>query len=1296
MNKVLYFLVFTIFFGITASAQTGEIQGKLTDENGKGVGFAQVRIVEDEEGNVPTSKGARTDAKGRYTIKGLSPGSYYVMAKALGKPKVVEQIQVYVGRPATLNFSLEQKSTVISGVTIKTKRKTKKIIDVFTPKENVVSAEDVKNNSVRDVNSLAGATGQVVQEDMGAALNVAGGRDDGNTYFIDGVKVTGSSSIPPSAIGQIEIITSGVPAKYGDATGGVISITSKGPSNKLRGAVEGLTSRYLDPWGYSLLNATVSGPILRRKPKLDSIEMATWGKNLKGEVALGFMFSGEFQHDVDRFPTVNGLYKLKDNVRADLLENPYALANDGESIFSRAETVTGDDIEVASHHENTSGTTIRLNGKLDWKVNRKGTNVTVGGRFVDDEYSDLIARYAIFNPENNRTIRNKLYNGYLRLYQPLSNSDKQAEKSLRNASFQIQMDYERSGQDFFSPVGGFNPWAYGYIGRFTEVAGISNEFVDNPGNDNFIYYGSGKNDFLYMPQSYNKRTYASDSLIFDTANYNRTASQFMRKFIDLYNDGTRTATTMQELGTKNAVVNGSRASIFIHSVFFPMSRVYNGFQKEERDQFRVSGNVNFDLVKKNSDNLNKHTIEAGFELEQRFWNRYFLSPNALWSVADASINSHLAQSESENFNPLLIMRGGAERMRLQDYIKQINNPDAILFDINDTVYYDSEVVKSEQTAFSKNFRERLGLSESERVNINSYSPEDMQLSDFSADQLISSGLINSMYGYNYLGERVGYDTKFQDFFNKKDENGNYTREVAARAPRYAAAYVQDRFQLKDMALNIGLRVDYFDANTFAFRDPYVPQLARTIGEVPQIAGLDIIHPSELPSDAVVYVDNPTDPSKVVGYRSGNTWYNSEGRAVKNSNVISNLSGGQLKPYLKGETIEERNQYDISSEEFNPDLIFQKTDPIINVMPRVNFSFNIDTNSLIFAHIDFLAQRPVQDFNLVTPLDYYNVFARNTGARIANPNLQSPKSTDLELGFKQKLSRRSSFTLNFYYREYRDQLQVTRIDAYPFNYITYGNLDFSTVKGFGLAYELRRTNNIKVRTNYTMQFAEGTGSSTTSQLNLVNQGQGNVKVIAPLNFDVRHNINLNFDYRFAGGDNYNGPKKLKKVLQNMGLNVQTFLRSGKPYTQQRNITQSSYLSSVDRAITLGGVNSASMPWGYNVNLKLSKGFTFKWGKRDSTSGKDLRKKLGFDVYLQVNNLLNTFRTLSVYRYTGDATTDGYVNSGAGVDDYARAELVQEGNGEAFRDLYNMSLELPRNRTSMFARPRIIQLGGILSF
>ena len=68
----------------------------------------------------------------------------------------------------------------------------------------------------------------MVQKEEGGELFVRGSRSDATQYVIDGVKTKGNFRIPKNAIKEITVITGGVPAMFGDATGGVIIITTKG------------------------------------------------------------------------------------------------------------------------------------------------------------------------------------------------------------------------------------------------------------------------------------------------------------------------------------------------------------------------------------------------------------------------------------------------------------------------------------------------------------------------------------------------------------------------------------------------------------------------------------------------------------------------------------------------------------------------------------------------------------------------------------------------------------------------------------------------------------------------------------------------------------------------------------------------------------------------------------------------------------------------------------------------------------------------------------------------------------
>ncbi len=83
-------------------------------------------------------------------------------------------------------------------------------------------------------------------------INIRGSRSDATSYYVDGIKVRGGVGLPQKGTEQITVITGGVPAQYGDATGGIISVTTRGPSKDFAGGIELATSELFDDYGYNL------------------------------------------------------------------------------------------------------------------------------------------------------------------------------------------------------------------------------------------------------------------------------------------------------------------------------------------------------------------------------------------------------------------------------------------------------------------------------------------------------------------------------------------------------------------------------------------------------------------------------------------------------------------------------------------------------------------------------------------------------------------------------------------------------------------------------------------------------------------------------------------------------------------------------------------------------------------------------------------------------------------------------------------------------------------------------------
>jgi len=181
------------------------------------------------------------------------------------------------------------------------------------------------------------------------------------------------------------------------------------------------------------------------------------------------------------------------------------------------------------------------------------------------------------------------------------------------------------------------------------------------------------------------------------------------------------------------------------------------------------------------------------------------------------------------------------------------------------------------------------------------------------------------------------------------------------------------------------------------------------------------------------------------------------------------------------------------------------------------------------------------------------------------------------------------------------------------------------------------------------------------------------------------INVSLNYSYGSGKDYNGPTiKNKQILANAGLNVQVSARSGTPYTEQIAATPEGLEGQPGRPITKGSINGARLPWYFRVNMRVWKEFTFKVG---SKKDKEDRRELSFEIYLQIQNLLNTKNPVSVYRYTGTPSDDGYLT------DPASAAAIQSAlNPQAYSDQYAAYINRPDN----YSLPRRIFLGAIFSF
>ncbi|MDQ3046586.1 MAG: TonB-dependent receptor [Bacteroidota bacterium] len=238
-----FFAIATLFMAGTLSAQDGMIKGTLTDESNEPVPFAVVALMEDST----IVQGMSTDVNGDFTFKHLVPGSYDLRFSSMGfKTKKVKGVLVSPNNTSYVYRSLRSSVDTIETIEVSTDSWIKPIISSTFSTVTSISIDQIekgatpKNDIVAVITSL---TPGVLATDDGKDLYVRGSRRGSTAYYVDGNRCIGSPDVPGMGIAGVEVLTGGVPAEYGDCTGGLVIITTKEYKMEMRRKQMAKTSR---------------------------------------------------------------------------------------------------------------------------------------------------------------------------------------------------------------------------------------------------------------------------------------------------------------------------------------------------------------------------------------------------------------------------------------------------------------------------------------------------------------------------------------------------------------------------------------------------------------------------------------------------------------------------------------------------------------------------------------------------------------------------------------------------------------------------------------------------------------------------------------------------------------------------------------------------------------------------------------------------------------------------------------------------------------------------------------------
>ncbi|MPY87124.1 MAG: hypothetical protein GEU99_04300 [Luteitalea sp.] len=226
-----------------AQEQRGSIEGTVRDSSGAVLPGVTVEARAGVRGVVSTV----TDESGVYRFPALMPGTYEVSADLSGfNSNTLENVSVSLGQILRVDLTLQpQGITETVSVTAEAP-----LIDVKQSASFANIRNDIIDNipKARDFTSLVQLAPGANDEPKSGGLSIDGASGAENRFYIDGTDSTNlrmgvsGKDLVTDFVEELQVKSSGYPAEFRGATGGVINVITKSGSNDWTGYVGSLFS----------------------------------------------------------------------------------------------------------------------------------------------------------------------------------------------------------------------------------------------------------------------------------------------------------------------------------------------------------------------------------------------------------------------------------------------------------------------------------------------------------------------------------------------------------------------------------------------------------------------------------------------------------------------------------------------------------------------------------------------------------------------------------------------------------------------------------------------------------------------------------------------------------------------------------------------------------------------------------------------------------------------------------------------------------------------------------------------
>ena len=262
----LAFLLLCIVPSMLLAGIYGKIAGRVVNKTtGEPLPSANVQIV-------GTNLGAATDVDGYFVILQVYPGTYSLRASLVGfSEQVTTDVRVRADLTTEVNVRLSESAVAMQEVVVRAERPM--INKDETSRTSIVSSQTFSDLPVASFQDIVGLQAGFTTGADGE-LHARGGRSGEVSYMIDGIPardpLSGSftGQIDKYAIEELQVLTGGFNAEYGQALSGIVNIVTKEGGGNYSGRMEFLTDQ-LNPSPYH---------------KADALAYDEWGLDPSGAV----------------------------------------------------------------------------------------------------------------------------------------------------------------------------------------------------------------------------------------------------------------------------------------------------------------------------------------------------------------------------------------------------------------------------------------------------------------------------------------------------------------------------------------------------------------------------------------------------------------------------------------------------------------------------------------------------------------------------------------------------------------------------------------------------------------------------------------------------------------------------------------------------------------------------------------------------------------------------------------------------------------------------------------------------